>query len=75
MFRAKQTRFELTITNNETTKRAEQKSCLPADQPTLPRGLSINQGDLEPNNHENVIFIHGPSHEGKKTMIVVHTAH
>ena len=49
-FRAKQTKFELTITNQETTKRAEKNSSLPADQPTLPRGLSLNQGDLEPNN-------------------------
>ena len=75
MFRAKQTKFELAITNQETTNRAEQNSILPADQPTLPRGLSLNQGDLEPNHHGNVISIQGPSHKGPRTMIVVHTVH
>ena len=74
-FRAKQTKFELTITNQETTKRAEQDNSLLADQPTFPRGLSLNQGDLDPRNHGNVIYIHGPSHQNPITMIVVHTAH
>ena len=74
-FRAKQTKFELTITNQETTKRAEQDSSQPADQPFLPRGLSLNQGDLDPRNHGNVISIHGPSHQSPRTMNVVHTAH
>ena len=74
-FRAKQTKFELRITNQETTKRVEQNSSVPADQPTLPRGFNLNQGDLEPNNHGNVIFIHGPSHQSARTMNVVHTAY
>ena len=74
-FRAEQTKFELAITNQGTTKRAEQNSSLPADRPTLPRGLSLNQGDMEPKNHGNVISIHGPRHQGLRTMIVVHTAH
>ena len=74
-FRVKQTKFELTITNQETTKRAEQDSSLPADQPTLPRGLSLNQGEMDPNNHGNVISIHGQRHQFRRTMIVKHTAH
>ena len=75
MFRAKQTKFGLTITNQETTKRAEKDSSLPADQSNLPRGLSLNQGDLDPSNHGNVICIDGPNHQSPRTMIVVHTAH
>ena len=75
MFPAKRTKFEQTITNQERTKRAEQNSSLPADQPTLPRALSLNQGDLEPKNYGYVISIHGTSHQGARTMIVVHTAH
>ena len=75
MFWDKQTKFELTITNHETIKGVEQDSSLPADQPTLPRGLSHNQGDLDPKNHGNVISIHGPRHKIPRTMIVKHTAH
>ena len=75
MFRAKQTKYELKITTQETTKRAEQDSSLPADQSILPRGLSLNQGDLDTINHANVISIHGPSHQSPRTMILVHTAH
>ena len=74
-FRAKQTKFEHKITHQETTKKPEQDSNLPADQPTFPRGLSLNQGDLDQRNHGNVISIHGPSHQSPRTMIVVHTAH
>ena len=76
-FRGKQTKFELTITNQEKTMRAEQDSSLPADQPTMPRRLSLNQGDLEPHNHgnRNVFSIHGPRRESPRTMIVVHTVH
>ena len=75
MYRTKQTKFELTIPNHETTKRVVKDSTLPADQPTLPRGLSLNQGYLEQNNHGNLISIHGPSHQSPRTMNVVHTAH
>ena len=73
-FRVKQTKFKLTITNQETTKRVEQDNSLPADQATLSRGLCLNQGDLDPNNHGNVICIYGPSHRIPRTVIVKHTA-
>ena len=75
MFRAKQFKCELTITDQETTKRAEQDNSRHADHPNFPRGLSLNKGDLDPRNHGNVISIHGPSHQSPRTMIVVHTAH
>ena len=52
---------------------AGQNSKTPADQLTLQRGLSLNQGDLGPNNHGNVISIHGPSHQGPRSMLEAHT--
>ena len=75
MLCAKQAKLELTIHNQETTKRVVKDNTLPADQPTLPRGFSLNQGNLEPKHHGNLISIHGPSHQSPRTMNVVHTAY
>lgn len=44
------------------------------DQPTLQHCLSSNQISKDLKNPGNVISTHGPSHQGLRTLLMVHTA-
>ena len=46
-----------------------------ACQPTLHHHLSLNQTSQDLRNQGNNIYVHGPSHQGPRTMLIVHAAH
>ena len=62
---------ERTAADRKTIANKEPSAC----QPTLQHHQSHNQMNQDLSNQGNITSVHGASHQGPRTMLIVHTAH